>query len=100
MVFNRLRENEYNTVTKNGIAPLPEKTTAIKEFPIPKNTSELKRFLAAINFYRRFLPNAVKNQMILEQLIVGNKKNDKTEIIWNDEAKIAFQKCKDEMLLC
>lgn len=116
VVLNRLRENGFainaakcrfgqaevnflgHAVSKNGITPLPEKTTAIKEFPLPKNASELKRFLATINFYRRFLPNAVNNQMILQQLIVGNRKNDKTAIIWNKEAEIAFQRCKDELV--
>lgn len=87
-----------HTVSKNGITPLPEKTAAIKEFPLPKIACELKRFLATINFYRRFLLNAVENQMVLQQLIPGNKKNDKTEIHWTEETKMAFQKCKDELV--
>lgn len=87
-----------HTVSKHGITPLPEKTAAIKDFPLPKIACELKRFLATINFYRRFLSNAVENQMVLQQLIPGNKKNDRTEIHWTDETKMAFQKCKDELV--
>lgn len=91
-VFRRLRENNLainlnkcelgkneikflgHLVDANGIRPLPEKVAAIKEFPKPKVAQELKRFIAMINFYRKFLPHAIAYQTQLQELIVGNKK--------------------------
>lgn len=50
-----------------------------------------------INFYRRFIPHAMNNQQHLNALIVGNKKKDRTSLIWDDRSKYHFQKCKDDL---
>lgn len=84
-------------IDANGLHPIPEKVEAIRKCTLPTVAQELKSFLATINFYRRFIPHAVNNQMILQKLINGNKKRDKTPILWNDEAKIAFEKCKHDL---
>ncbi|XP_071044144.1 protein NYNRIN-like [Parasteatoda tepidariorum] len=47
-----------------------------------------------MNFYRRFLRNAAHEQSILSDYLKGAKKNDNRPIIWTEEAKIAFEKCK------
>lgn len=86
-----------HSIDMYGMKPTPEKVEAIKNFPMPTIACKLKRFLATINFYRRFIPNAVVNQMKLQKIVVGNKKNDKTPIVWTDETKIAFQQCKDDL---
>lgn len=84
-------------VNKDGIQPLPEKVAVIEQFKEPTKACELKRFIALINYYRRFIPHAVKHQMILQTLIIGNKKNDKTEIIWTPKHREAFEKCKQQL---
>lgn len=86
-----------HSIDMYGMRPTAEKVEAIQNFPLPPIACKLKRFLATINFYRRFIPNAVVNQMKLSGLIIGNKKNDKTPIVWTDETKIAFQQCKDDL---
>ncbi|GFR12748.1 retrovirus-related Pol polyprotein from transposon 17.6 [Trichonephila clavata] len=63
-------------ITSEGEKPLPEKVQAISDFPKPQNISELKRFLAMLNFYRRFLPNAAQTQASLHELLKNSKKND------------------------
>jgi len=50
--------------------------------------------LAMINFYRRFLPNAIQHQAPLNQLIPGNKKNDSTPITWTAATINDFGECK------
>lgn len=85
-------------ITKDGSQPTPEKVEAIKNFPLPTVAHQLNKFLATINFYRRFIPQAVKNQMILRKLINGNKKKDKTPIEWTDSTRIAFEKCKEDLI--
>lgn len=84
-------------VSENGIKPIPERIQVIRDYKKPLIAKDLKNFLGTINFYRRFIPHAVNNQMILQSLINGNKKNDKTPIKWTEETSIAFQKCKEDL---
>lgn len=77
-----------------GIKPLPEKVEAIKTFPKPTMVFQLRKFLLMINFYRMFVPQAAEVQEVLQQLIPGNKKNDKTLINWTKETSEAFEQYK------
>jgi hypothetical protein len=43
-------------VTSEGVKPDPQKVKAIKEFPIPKNTTDGKSFLGIAGYYRKFIP--------------------------------------------
>lgn len=115
LVFQRLHENNLcinvakcnfgqsevkflgHLITTNGFRPLPAKVESITNFPRPTIAMELKRFLAMINFYRRFIPHAVVHQIPLQKLIVGNKKNDKTKINWTDENIKHFEMCKVQL---
>ena len=54
-------------VTTTGIAPLPRKVKAIKEFPTPTSAKALLGFLGAINYYRRCL-RKLKNKSAAEIL--------------------------------
>ena len=40
-----------HTVDSEGIRPLPEKVTAIKEFPLPSAKLNVQRLLGMVNFY-------------------------------------------------
>ncbi|GBM10471.1 hypothetical protein AVEN_263378-1 [Araneus ventricosus] len=82
-------------VSLGGVSPLPDRVKALTEYPLPKSVEELRRFLAMINFYHRFLKNAVGTQACLHDLAKGRIKRDKTPIIWTDETKEAFQACKE-----
>lgn len=84
-------------VTPHGIKPLPEKVIAIQEFKLPTVAKDLKSFLAMINFYRKFMPHAIESQIPLLQMIPGNKKNDRTPLIWNEPNAEAFQRCKNDL---
>lgn len=44
-------------VTTEGIKPDPNKVKAIKEFPIPRTTKEIKSFLGLLGYYRKFIPS-------------------------------------------
>jgi hypothetical protein len=84
-------------ITAGGFKPLPEKVDAIRSVKQPVLACELKSFIASINFYRRFIPEAAENQQILQNLIIGNKKKDKTQIVWTPEAEEAFKQSKEEL---
>lgn len=83
-----------HTVDKDGIRPLESKVEIIQKFPQPKVVKELRRFLAMLNFYKRFVKDASHKQIPLLELIKGNKKNDNTPIEWNKETTDAFEACK------
>ncbi|GFR27780.1 retrovirus-related Pol polyprotein from transposon 17.6, partial [Trichonephila clavata] len=81
-----------NLITPEGSKPLPEKVDVILLYKIPETIRELRTFLGLINFYRRYLKDAAKNQAILHEHLKSSKKNDKTKILWTEEAKENFEK--------
>ncbi|GBN10755.1 Transposon Tf2-6 polyprotein [Araneus ventricosus] len=85
-------------ITSEGVKPLPEKVQAISQFPKPQNIAELKRFLAMLNFDRRFLPNVADTQASLHEFLKNSKKNDKWPISWTDVTLAAFEKCKADII--
>ena len=44
-------------VISEGIQPDPTHTQALKQWPLPSSTKELKIILGGINFYRKFIPS-------------------------------------------
>lgn len=56
-------------ITKDGVKPNPNKVAAIKEFPIPTNTKEIKSFLGLSGYYRRFIPDYAKVSKPLTTLL-------------------------------
>ena len=114
MVFDRLREHglvinlekskfaQENVeflgylVSSSGVLPLPERV-AVVNFPLPATVKDLRRFLALVNGYKRFIPHASATQALLQELIPGNKKNDTRKVCWTDAAQLAFQKCKTSL---
>lgn len=61
-------------VSPAGIAPVPEKVSAIANFPRPETVKDLRRFLAVLNFYHRFIPKAAEIQAPLYAFINSKKK--------------------------
>jgi hypothetical protein len=44
-------------VSSEGIQPDPNNIQALKQWPLPSSTKELKRFLGGIIFYHKFIPS-------------------------------------------
>lgn len=86
-----------HSVTKDGILPLPDKVQAILDYKEPKTAKELRRFIAMVNFYRRFIKGAAAIQDILQKLIHGNIKNDKRPVEWTPETRKAFNDFKQSL---
>ena len=84
-------------VSAEGISPLQEKVDALLNYPLPKTVDELRRFLALLNFYHRFISHAAEKQALLHDLTKGKKKRDKTPIAWSEEATKAFEACKESI---
>lgn len=46
-----------HNISSDGLQPNEDKTAAILSAPVPLNVSQLRSFLGAVNYYRKFLPN-------------------------------------------
>lgn len=84
-------------ISKEGTKPLPSKIKTIIEYNKPETVQELRKFLGMLNFYRNFIPGAAKMQAPLHECYSGNKKNDKTRIIWTTERTSSFEQCKQAL---
>lgn len=85
-------------VSAAGIRPLPEKVTAISNYPQPRDVKQLLRFLGFINFYRTSIPRAAELQIPLYAMTDGSRtptgrfKNN--TLVWTDQAVDAFAAVK------
>lgn len=43
-------------VSKEGVATDPDKVAAVKEWPVPGRTMQVRKFLGTVGYYRRFRP--------------------------------------------
>jgi hypothetical protein len=68
-----------------GVRPDKKRVKAVRDYPKPKTTQELKGSLGLAGYYRRFIPNFSK---IAKPLIELLKKN--TPYVWDDKTEKAF----------
>lgn len=80
-------------VDANGLHADPEKVDAIKNYPTPTNRKEVRRFLGAASWYRRFIPNFSSLASPLNKLTSQSKKAPPFE--WSKEADTAFTQLKE-----
>ena len=73
-----------------------DKVNAISKYPKPKTGKELRRFLAMINFYRRFIPKVANLQQPLNEMLCGAKKGN-APVEWSAEREEAFNKMKEAL---
>uniref|UniRef100_A0A1Y1JUB3 RNA-directed DNA polymerase n=1 Tax=Photinus pyralis TaxID=7054 RepID=A0A1Y1JUB3_PHOPY len=83
-------------VDKNGLHTDPSKVQAIREFPKPTTTKEIKRFLGMAGWYRRFVKDFSTISAPISDLIKGKFKGQK--INWTTEADKSFNSLKT--ILC
>lgn len=79
-------------ITQEGIKPNPDKIAAIKNYPVPKNSKQIKQLLGLIGYYRRFIPNLSKIEQPINNLL---KKN--TPFVWTSEHQFAFETLRDSL---
>lgn len=84
-------------ISSKGLMQSPQKVQAIQDFKLPTTVKDLRRFLGMVNFYNRFLPNAARNQILLQEAIAGQKKGSQSPITWTKKIKTAFKQLKDDL---
>jgi len=57
----------------------------IKNFRKSATIKQLRQFLGMMNFYRRFIPGAAKEQATLNDMLRGPKTKKTAQINWTEE---------------
>eukprot|EP00794_Sanderia_malayensis_P014624 gene14624-16139_t len=70
-----------------------EKVKAIKEYPVPKDLTELRRFIGMISYYRRFILRFSDVASPLHRLL---QKDVKFE--WNNNCQESFEDLKEQLI--
>ena len=81
--------------------PDPEKTSAIRDWPVPQNIKDVRSFLGFTGYYRFFIKNFARIARPLNDLLIGHgtfrkikgKKRPnirKVPFIWEDAQQKAF----------
>merc|ERR1712082_28029 len=79
-------------VGKDGIFMDPKYRHALIEFPPPKSTKALARFLGMVQYYKHFLKDLLKDAADLHQL------KTQTFVEMPPEALRSFEKIKESLL--
>lgn len=95
-------------ISKEGVQKDPEKVSKIKEWPIPTNVRDVRRYLGFCSYFRKFIRDFAKISSPLSKLLQGysNKKGKRRENklkeeqlwIWGELEQEAFDKLKVELL--
>src|ERR1700682_828509 len=110
LIFSRLRQHKLyaklekcqfmqreikflgHLVSSDGIRVNPDKVKAIQEWPVPKTVKDIRVFLGASGYYRKFILNYSKVASPLTELL-----KDEQPSKWQEEQSTAFNKLKDAL---
>ncbi|XP_061361231.1 uncharacterized protein LOC133305112 [Gastrolobium bilobum] len=79
-------------VSANGVSPDPEKVQAVKEWPTPSSTTQVRAFLGLSGYYRRFIRQYAKIAAPLTDLLTKGK------FTWTTAAAEAFDCLKKKLV--
>ena len=77
-------------VSRDGIQADPAKTSAVRQYPLPRSVTEAKSFLGLCSYYQRYVQDFAAIARSLHQVTEKTK-----EFHWNPEAHKAFEQLKD-----
>jgi len=77
----------------NGLSSIPEKVKIIANWTPPKTITQLKSFLSAVGYYRKF----IKNFSMISKPLYNLLKKD-VPFVWNNNCTIAFESLKEKLI--
>ncbi|CAG4929464.1 unnamed protein product [Parnassius apollo] len=79
-------------VSEEGIRIDPEKIAAVKDWPVPRDKTQVRAFLGLCSYYRRFVKNFADIAKPLHKLT-----EERRHFYWDESCSIAFQELKDRL---
>lgn len=79
-------------LTPEGVRPVDRLVTAVRDFPVPRDAAEVRRFVALAGYYRRFIRDFGGRMAPLTRLL-----RKTTEWEWGDQQQTAFEWAKDQL---
>ena len=79
-------------ISKEGVSVDPAKIEAVRDWPAPKNMTEVRSFLGLAGYYRRFVKDFSKIARPMTNLMKKDKKFE-----WSKECELAFQTLKERL---
>ena len=76
-----------------GMAPDQEKVRAIRQWPVPTDATEVRRFLGLASYYRRYIHQFSHIAAPLHSLTQKH-----TEFVWTSECQTAFITLKEKLM--
>lgn len=80
-------------ISENGISTDPNKIKAVKDWPTPKSTKEVRSFLGLTSYYRKFILHYADKARPLHKLTEKS-----VRFQWNDECQESFEILKDALI--
>lgn len=79
-------------VSSNGIKIDPKSSEAIIQYPLPKNKTEVRRFLGLVNYVSKFVKNLAEKTQSIRELL----RND-NQFLWTEKHQSDFHALKLEL---
>ena len=79
--------------SKNGISVDPAKTKVVKDFPVPRNQTQVRAYLGLCNYYKKYVKNFSEIASPLNNLL---KKDVPFE--WTPKCQVAFDTLKERLI--
>ena len=82
-----------HVISELGISPCEDKIKEVKNWPIPKNISDIRSFLGSVGYYRRFIKNFSAIAAPMNELLKKEKR-----FFWSPECQKSFEELKTKMI--
>ena len=85
-------------ISAEGVRPPEMRVNAISEFPLPQSSTELRRFMGMLNFFRQMIRDFASIAYPLTELL---RHNPSTKCLqWTDVAMDSFSNLKRSLVTC
>lgn len=85
-------------ISPEGIRPPQDRIKAINEFQEPRNSTELRRYMGCLNFFRQMIPKFAEKAYPLTEILRNHPKSK--DLPWTDDAQKSFDDLKHELAHC
>ena len=80
-------------ISRDGISMIPDKISAIRDYPVPKSIKQIQQYLGMMGYYRKYIFRFASKAAPLTELL----KKD-AEFVWKQEQQDAFDSLKSALM--